>query len=319
MINAVVGIDIGGTSTKIGIVDEHGKCLNINSINTRQYIDFDDFLKCLHGIIQDIIKSYQDVNIQGVGVGAPNGNYFRGTIEHAPNLNWKGIVPLVKKFKKYFPNMPVVLTNDAKAAALGEMLYGGAKKIKNFVAITLGTGLGSGFVLDGQLIYGHNGWAGELGHVNVKKNGRLCRCGNRGCLETYVSATGIKRTFFNLLRKRSLKSDLWNVSFNELTSKMIYDEAKKGDAIALEAFAITGEVLGMKLSDIVAITNPEAIFVLGGLAQAGDLILQPTRKSLEKNLFPIFRGKVRILPSNLKRENAAVLGASALVWNDLKF
>ncbi|MGD0278676.1 MAG: ROK family protein [Smithella sp.] len=319
MINAVVGIDIGGTSTKIGIVDEHGKCLNINSINTRQYVDFDDFLKCLHGIIQDIIKSYQDVNIQGVGVGAPNGNHFRGTIEYAPNLNWKGIVPLVKKFKKYFPDMPVVLTNDAKAAALGEMLYGGAKKMKNFVAITLGTGLGSGFVVDGQLIYGHNGWAGELGHVNVKKNGRLCRCGNRGCLETYVSATGIKRTFFNLLRKRSLKSDLWNVSFNELTSKMIYEEAKKGDAIALEAFAITGEVLGMKLSDIVAITNPEAIFVLGGLAQAGNLILQPTRKSLEKNLFPIFRGKVRILPSNLKRENAAVLGASALVWNDLKF
>jgi len=321
MIKAVVGIDIGGTSTKFGIVDKKGLCLKANSINTGQYIDFDEFLKCLYkGIkgINDMINTiYKDINIQGVGIGAPNGNYYRGTIEHAPNLNWKGIVPFVKKFKKYFPDIPVVLTNDTKAAAIGEMVYGGAKNMKNFVVVTLGTGLGSAFVVDGRLVYGNDGWAGELGHVNFKQNGRTCRCGNQGCLETYVSATGIKRTLFNLLRAGYRKSALRDVAFNELTSKMIYDAPRKGDALAQEAFAITGEILGVKLADVVAITNPEAIFILGGLARAGDMIFKPTRKSMEKNLFPVFRGKVRILPSKLKRENAAVLGAGALVWKEL--
>jgi glucokinase len=318
MINAVVGIDIGGTSTKFGIIDKKGKCLGVNSIHTYPYDKCDKFLEKLYREIQTLIDSLgKEINIKGVGVGAPNANYYRGTIENAPNLNWKGIVPFVKKFKKYFPEIPVVLTNDANAAAIGEMVYGGAKSMKNFVVITLGTGLGSAFIIDGKLVYGHDGLAGELGHVNVEQNGRICRCGNKGCLEAYVSATGIKRTFFNLLCARSQKSDLRHVSFNELTSKMICDAARKGDAIALEAFTITGEILGMKLSDVVAITNPEAIFILGGVAQAGDLIFKPTRQFMEKNLFPVFRGKVKILPSKLKSGNAALLGAGALARKEV--
>ncbi len=318
MIDAVVGIDIGGTSTKFGIVDKDGHCLKANSINTRQYIDFEEFLKSLHDEIRKIIISiYKDINIKGVGVGAPNANYYRGTIENAPNLNWKGIVPFVKKFKQYFMDCPVVLTNDANAAAIGEMFYGGAKHMKNFIIVTLGTGLGSAFVVNGQLIYGYDGHAGELGHVNFKRSGRTCRCGNKGCLETYVSATGIRRTMFKFLRAESAKSALRGVTFKELTSKMIYEAARKGDALALEAFDVTGKMLGRKLADAVAITNPEAIFLLGGLAQAGDLIFEPTRHSLEKNLFPIYRGRVKILPSKLKGENAAVLGAGALAWQEL--
>ena len=318
MINAVVGIDIGGTSTKFGIIDKKGQCLGVNSIRTYQYDKLNKFLEILYKEIQGLNNSLgKEINIKGVGVGAPNGNYYKGTINHPPNLNWKGIVPFVKKFKKYFPDIPVVLTNDANAAAIGEMVYGGAKNMKNIIVITLGTGLGSAFVVDGHLVYGNDGFAGELGHVNVEQNGRICRCCNKGCLEAYVSATGIKRTFFNLLCSRSKKSDLRHVSFNELTSKMIYDAARKGDAVALEAFAITGEILGVKLSDVVAITNPEAIFILGGLAKAGDLIFKPTQQFMEKNLFPVFRGKVKILPSKLKGGNAAVLGAGALAWKEL--
>jgi len=318
MIDAVVGIDIGGTSTEFGIVDKNGHCLKANSINTRQYPDLEEFLKCLHQEIQKIIISiYKDINIMGFGVGAPNANHYRGTIENAPNLNWKGIVPFVKKFKRYFKYCPIVLTNDANAAAIGEMFYGGAKNMKDFVVITLGTGLGSAFVVNGQLVYGHDGHAGELGHVNVKRNGRVCHCGNKGCLETYVSATGIRRTLFNLLRTESSKSALRGVAFNELTSKMICEAARKGDALALKSFDETGKMLGRKLADAVATTNPEAIFLLGGLAKAGDLIFKPTRHSLEKNLFPVYRGKVKILPSKLKRKNAAVLGAAALAWQEL--
>ena len=290
----------------------------MNSINTSQYRNLDKFLENLHQEIQILINSLgKNINIKGVGVGAPNGNYCRGTIEHAPNLNWKGIIPFVKKFKKYFRGIPVVLTNDAKAAAIGEMLYGGAKKMNNFVVITLGTGLGSAFVIDGRLVYGRDGLAGELGHVNFEKNGRICRCGNRGCLETYVSATGIKRTFFDLLCAEAGKSDLRSIDFKELNSKMIYDAARKGDALARKAFAITGKTLGMKLSEVVAIMNPEAIFLLGGLARAGKLIFEPTFESLEKNLFPIFRGKVKLLPSKLKEKNAAILGAAALIQKHL--
>ncbi len=318
MINAVVGIDIGGTFTKFGIIDKKGKCLGVNSIKTYQYDKFDKFSEHLYKEIQGLNDSLgKEINIKGVGVGAPNGNYYRGTIEYAPNLNWKGIIPFVNKFTKYFSDVQVVMTNDANAAAIGEMLYGGAKKMKNFIVITLGTGLGSAFVVDGQLVYGHDGRAGELGHVNVEQNGRICRCGNKGCLEAYVSAKGIKRTFVSLLCARSEKSDLRHVNFNELTSKMIYDAARSGDTIALEAFAITGKILGVKLSDVVAITNPEAIFIMGGLAQAGDIIFKPTQQFMEKNLFHVFRGKVKILPSKLKRENAAVLGAGALAWKEL--
>lgn len=318
MIDAVVGIDIGGTFTKFGIVDKKGECLAAKSFSTTSYGDVDEFQKHLYVEIQAMKNSLnKKINLKGVGVGAPNGNYYRGTIEYPPNLDWKGIIAFAGKFKKYFPGIPIVLTNDAKAAALGEMLYGGARKMKNFIVITLGTGLGSAFVANGQLIYGHDGLAGELGHVNVKQNGRICRCGNRGCLETYVSATGLKKTFFQLLKSRSGKSKLRNLSLGELTSEMICNEAKKGDVLALEAFSITGEILGRKLSDVVAITNPEAIFLLGGLARAGELLFKPVLESLEKNLFPVFRGKVKVLPSKLKGKNSAILGAGALVWNEI--
>ncbi len=318
MVDAVLGIDIGGTFTKFGIVDKNGQCLKDNFINTDKYTDFDEFLDHLYKEIKDLIISFgQETNIMGVGIGAPNGNYYQGTIEHAPNLNWKGIVPFVEKFQKYFPNIPVVLTNDANAAAIGEMIYGGAKNMNNFLVITLGTGLGSGFVVGGNLAYGHDGFAGELGHVNFEQDGRMCGCGKKGCLETYVSATGIKRTLFKLLAERTEKSELRDICFNELTSKMISEAALKGDSIANEAFDITGKILGLKLADAVAITSPEAIFIVGGLAKAGELIFKPTRESMENNLFPVFRGKVKIMPSKLIDTNVAVLGASALAWKEL--
>jgi glucokinase len=318
MTDAVVGIDIGGTFTKVGIVDNQGNCLKDCFTNTDTYTDLDKFQAHLHQEIQSLLNSIgKDINLKGIGIGAPNGNYYKGTIEHAPNLNWKGIVPFVEKFKKYYPEIPVVLTNDANAAAIGEMIYGGAKNMKDFVVVTLGTGLGSGFVVNGNLVYGHDGFAGELGHVNVEVEGRTCGCGKKGCLETYVSATGIKRTLFRLLAERSDKSELRDITFNDLTSKMIYEAAVKGDTIALEAFEETGKILGIKLADVVAVTSPEAIFIFGGLAKAGDLIFKPAKKYMEENLFPIFRNKVKILPSLLQNTNAAVLGASALAWKEL--
>ena len=318
VMNAVVGIDIGGTYTKFGIVDKKGQCLGMKTIATGQFPDVRQFQESLFHEINSLMDALgKDIKIKGIGIGAPNGNYYDGTIKHAPNMKWKGIVPFVKKFKKFYPDIPIVLTNDANAAALGEMIYGSAKNMKNFVVVTLGTGLGSAFVVNGQLVYGSNGLAGELGHVNVEQKGRICRCGNKGCLETYVSANGIKLTFLNLLSEKSNKSILRKMDFNELTSKMICQAAKKGDPIALEAFAITGKILGRKLSDVVAITNPEAIFIMGGLADAGKLILHPVRKYLEKSLFHVFRGTVKILPSKLKGENAAVLGAGALAWREL--
>jgi len=314
MINAAVGIDIGGTFTKFGIVDERGFCLATDFFGTGLYRDVDAFQKHLYEEIQIMARSLnKKIYIRGIGVGAPNGNYFHGTIEHAPNLNWRGIIPFTKKFRKYFPGISVVLTNDAKAAAIGEMVYGGAKKMKNFIAVTLGTGLGCAFVADGCLVYGHEGRAGELGHVNARRNGRLCRCGNRGCLETYVSAAGIKKTFFTLLKAKTGKSVFRNKGFQDLTSEMICHAAREGDSLALEAFSRTGEILGMKLSEAVAMTNPEAIFLSGGLARAGELIFKPTLESLEKNLFPVFRGTVKLLPSKLMDRNAAILGAAALV------
>lgn len=318
MTEVVIGIDIGGTFTKFGIVDRDGNCLKENFTSTDKYTEFDVYLEHLHTEIEELIGSInEDISIKGVGIGAPNGNYYQGTIEHAPNLNWKGIIPFVERLKEYFPGLPVVLTNDANAAAIGEMIYGGAKNMDNFIVITLGTGLGSGIVVSGNVVYGHDGFAGELGHVNVKHRGRFCGCGKRGCLETYVSATGIKRTVFKLLAEMVETSELRDISFNDLTAKMISEAAKKGDKIALEAFEITGRILGVKIADAVACTSPEAIFVFGGLSQAGELIFQPTIKNMEENLFPIYKGKVKVLPSQLQDANAAVLGASALAWKEL--
>lgn len=319
MTEVVIGIDIGGTFTKYGIVDREGQCLSENFTSTDKYSEFEVYLENLHTEITETLSQIKKpIQIKGIGIGAPNGNYYRGVIENAPNLNWKGTIPLVDKLKEYFPSLPIVMTNDANAAAIGEMIYGGAKGMKDFIVITLGTGLGSGIVVDGNVVYGNDGFAGELGHINVKHNGRECGCGKKGCLETYVSATGIKRTVFKLLTERVAESELRKYSYDELTSKMISEAAKKGDKIALEAFEITGRILGVKLADSVAFTSPEAIFLFGGLAKAGDILIEPTKKYMEENLFPIYRGKVKVIPSGLQETSAAILGASALAWKELQ-
>ncbi|MBA7633748.1 Glucokinase [subsurface metagenome] len=319
MTDYVIGIDIGGTFTKYGIVDKDGHCLKENFISTDKYTDFDVYLENLNTEIEETISTLGNpVAIKAIGIGAPNGNYYRGTIENAPNLNWKGTIQFVEKLREYYPVIPIVLTNDANAAALGEMIYGGAKNMKNFIVITLGTGLGSGIVVDGNLVYGHDGFAGELGHMNVKHRGRDCGCGKKGCLEAYVSATGIKRTVFKIMTERVIESELRNISFEDLTSKMISEAAKKGDQIAIEAFELTGRILGVKLADAITCTSPEAIFLFGGLAKAGDLLLKPTKQYMEKNLFPVYRGKVKLLLSDLTETNAAILGASALAWKELQ-
>jgi len=226
------------------------------------------------------------------------------------------VIPLANLIKKYY-DVPVAVTNDANAAALGEMIYGGAKNMKNFIVITLGTGLGSGIVVNGNLVYGHDGFAGELGHIVAIDNGRQCGCGKRGCLETYASASGIKRTVFDLLADCTEESDLRNITFDDLTAEMISGAAAKGDKIAIKAFEITGKILGRNLANAVAFSSPEAIFLFGGLAKAGELIFKPTKEHMEKNLLKIFRGKVKLLPSGLQDKNAAVLGASGLIWSEL--
>lgn len=318
MADVVLGIDIGGTFTKFGIVNKEGQCLKDGFMSTDKYSNFDIYLENLHTEIEETISEIQEeINLVGIGIGAPNGNYYKGTVENAPNLNWEGVVPVVESLKSYYPNIPVVLTNDANAAAIGEMIYGGAKGLDNFIVITLGTGLGSGIVVDGNIVYGHDGFAGELGHINVKHRGRVCGCGKNGCLETYVSATGIKRTVFKLLAERFDESDLRSISYNDLTAKMISEAAKKGDKIALEAFELTGRILGVKLADAVAITSPKKIFLFGGLANAGELIFEPTRRHMNESLFPVFKGKIEIEASQLQETNAAVLGASALAWKEL--
>ncbi len=319
MKDVVIGIDIGGTFTKFGIVDRDGNCLKENFTSTDKYTEFEVYLEHLHTEIEELINPFKNqIEIKGIGIGAPNGNYYNGTIENAPNLNWKGLINFVDSFKKYFPGLPVRLTNDANAAAIGEMIYGGAKGMDNFIVITLGTGLGSGIVVNGNVVYGHDGFAGELGHLNVKHRGRECGCGKRGCLETYVSATGIKRTVFKLLAERIEKSELRDISYNDLTAKMIAEAAKKGDKIALQAFELTGRILGVKLADSVTFSSPEAIFIFGGLAKAGDLIFEPTIRYMEENLMYVYKGKIKVLPSQLEGANAAVLGASALAWRELE-
>lgn len=313
----VIGIDIGGTYTKYGLVDQAGRVYAENSISTHEHKDINSFLKVLHKAIMgssEILKD--DLKIRGIGIGAPNGNYYTGTIEYAPNLNWKGKIPLADMLGEYF-NVPVVLTNDANAAALGEMMYGSARNMEHFIVVTLGTGLGSGIVVNGNVVYGHDGFAGEMGHITAVENGRQCGCGRKGCLETYASATGIRRTVYELLANRTEDSELRSIAGNELTAKMIAQEAGKGDKIALKAFDLTGRTLGRCLADAVAYTSPEAIFLFGGLAKAGNLLFKPVREYLEKNLLPIFRNKVKVLPSGLMDTNAAVLGAASLIWKEL--
>jgi len=315
-----VGVDIGGTNTVFGLVNREGKILIDDAIKTTHYDEIEVYIAALYEKIMVATKKLGNgMEIVGYGVGAPMGNINKGTIEHAAGLPFKGIVPFAEIFKRHTP-LPVILTNDANAAAVGEMIYGGAKEMKNFVVITLGTGLGSGIVIDGKLVYGNDGFAGELGHTTIRpgQSNRDCGCGKKGCLETYVSATGLKRSLLKIMADSLESSELRKYSFEELNAKIIHDEAVKGDYLAKEAFLHTGRMLGFKLADVVAHTNPEAIFLFGGLALAEDLIFEPAKEYMDENLLSIYKGKVKLLASSLSAQNAAVLGASSLVWSLLE-
>ena len=311
----VVGMDIGGTNTVFGIVDSRGHVLNSDSIKTQSYEKIEDYVEAVAQKLLPLIDAVGGIEkIKGIGVGAPNGNYYNGTIEFAPNLPWKGIIPLAKLFEERI-GAPTTLTNDANAAAIGEMTYGAARGMKDFIMITLGTGVGSGIVVNGQLVYGHDGFAGELGHVIVRReNGRMCGCGRKGCLETYCSATGVARTAREFLVARSEPSLLREIPAEEIVSKDVYDAAVKGDKMAQEIFEFTGHLLGEALADFIAFSSPEAIVLFGGLAKSGDYIMKPIQKGIDDNVLKIFAGKTKLLASELKDADAAVLGASALGW-----
>ncbi len=311
----VAGIDIGGTNSAFGLVDESGVIHAEAKISTAAYPDVDRYQEELYIAIRKLLDTLPfPYEVIGVGIGAPNSSFYKGTIENAPNLPWKGIVPFVDKFRRFFPDLPILMTNDAKAAAIGEMTYGGAKGMRDFIVITLGTGLGSGFVVNGRLLLGHDSFAGELGHMIVNRTGRICGCGRKGCLETYVSATGIKRTIFKLLADHTEPSAFRKLSYDDLTAEMITKAALEGDPLAVEAYEYTGMLLGQALADAVTITSPEAIFLFGGLARAGKFIFEPTKKYMEMHMMSNFRNKVKLLPSGVDGMNAAVLGAAALIW-----
>ncbi len=312
----VMGIDIGGTNTVFGIVDARGHVVASDSIKTRKHANFDDYIQELHAGAERLIKlNDAEGKIQGIGIGAPNANYYTGEIVNPPNLPWGPIIPLAETVSKAFGGIPVAVTNDANAAALGEMTYGAARGMKDFIMITLGTGVGSGIVVNGQVVYGHDGNAGELGHVIMKRNnGRVCGCGRTGCLEAYCSATGVARTAREFLEIRTEPSILRNLDIEDITSKDVYDAAMAGDAIAKDVFDYTGKILGEALADMIVFSSPQAIILFGGLAKSGELLLRPLQESLEKNIMPIFKGKTKVIISELKESDAAVLGASALGW-----
>lgn len=313
----VLGMDIGGTNADFAFIDLKGNIIYKNSIPTNEFETASSLVQMVKEISEATLKDLKErYVIRGIGIGAPNGNYYRGTIEYAPNMKWKGIIPLAQYFKMAF-GVPCFLTNDANAAAIGEMMFGKAKNINDFIMITLGTGLGSGIVSNGNLIYGHDGFAGELGHVIVKENGRQCGCGRKGCLETYASVTGIKRTVVRMLEGNHYTSELEDIGFNQLSGKMIESAALNGDQVALEAFKFTGSVLGKALANAVAFSSPQLIVLFGGLAQAGELIVKPTKLAMEKNLLRIYKSKVPIIISGLKGNEAALLGAAALAWKEL--
>lgn len=313
----VLGIDIGGSFTKAGLVTKEGTIVSKTVFKTEAQKPFQDFMKRLELEVATLIsESGPDIEIISVGVGAPNANPYTGQIENPPNLRWGSAIPISKSIKVAF-NLPVSLANDANAAALGEMLYGAAKGMKNFVTLTLGTGLGSGLVVDGKLVIGEHGAAGELGHINVYANGRSCNCGLQGCLETYASVTGIKRTVFELISSMREDSPLRRLSFEELTGTAISDAALNGDIIALKAFEKTGEILGGKMADTVAHVDPEAFILSGGLSKAGEILLNPIKTSMENNLFNAYKGKVNILLSKATSADA-VLGPAALAWTELE-
>lgn len=310
-----IGIDLGGTGTKFGIVDKHGNVLFSGEMSTKKHINIETFIDELYDLLSGLIVQAGGIGrIRGIGIGAPNGNYYNGTIEYAPNLPWKGIIPLARLISEKF-HLPVTLTNDANAAAIGEMMYGAAKGMRDFIMITLGTGVGSGIVANGQLIYGHDGFAGELGHTIIIPDGRMHQgTGKKGSLESYASATGVRLTTLEMLENSKEESILRTVDKDKLDSKAVYEAAIKGDKLALEIFEFTGKVLGLALANAVMFSSPEAIVLFGGLTKAGDFILKPTRKHMEENLIQIFQNKIKILVSHLKESDAAILGASALVW-----
>lgn len=310
-----LGIDIGGTNTVFGLVDRRGSIKYRGAISTGRHQTVDAFIDDLYEAVSPAFEQVGGIqNIKGIGVGAPNGNYYKGTIEYAPNLNWKGIVPITDLITQKF-NLPSALTNDANAAAVGEMMYGAAKGMKDFIVITLGTGVGSGIVANGNLILGHDGFAGELGHTIIIPEGRLhWGTGAKGSLEAYCSATGVRLTAIEMLGNSSETSLLRDFSYEDINSKVVYDCAVQEDALANRVYQFTGDVLGKALANFIMFSSPEAIILFGGLCKAGDLILNPTIKAMEENLLPIFQNKVKLIFSELKEADAAILGASALVW-----
>jgi glucokinase len=311
-----IGIDIGGTTTKFGVVDAKGTILEQDRIPSNEHEFVEDFIESLFVKLTPMMKKVGGIsNFIGIGIGAPNGNIYSGTIEYAPNLRWKGIIPIAKLVEEKF-GLPTKLTNDANAAAVGEMMYGCTKSMKHFITITLGTGVGSGIVIDGKIVVGHDGFAGELGHTIIRPGGRIHKStGMKGSLESYASATGVRETAIELLTAYPERESLLrNYRINELTSETVYQCALQGDTIANEIFEFTGQILGESLANFVMFSSPEAIVLFGGLTKAGNLLLNPTRKHMEENLLPIFRNKVKIIFSELKESDAAILGASALIW-----
>ena len=316
MRKVVVGIDVGGTNTKVGVVSMNGEIITRGEMDTRKNgADFSLYISDLQNLIDSLVSSVDNLQLMGIGIGAPNGNSREGTLEQAPNLEWKGVVPFCSTLKTRFSNIPINLTNDANAAAMGEMIFGAARGYSDFISITLGTGVGSGIVSGGNLIDGHDGFAGEIGHTIVYPGGRECGCGRFGCLETYLSASGIVRTAFELMVNHKRNSVLSKIPFSLMTSKDVYNAADQGDWLARQVFIKSGETLGLKLADIVATLSPKAFFVVGGVASAGDLLIKPTRASLEENLLSIYKNKVEVLPSGLPGIDVAILGAAALVMN----
>ena len=311
----VIGIDMGGTNTAFGIVDARGNVIASDSIKTGKHSNFDDYVDELHTEISRIIAAADaEGKINGIGIGAPNANYYTGMIADGVNLPWPTPIPLADKISGKF-GIPCIVTNDANAAAIGEMTYGAARGMKDFIMITLGTGVGSGIVVNGQMVYGHDGFAGELGHVIMKRNnGRMCGCGRTGCLEAYCSATGVARTAREFLEIRGEESKLRDMPIEDITSKDVFDAAMAGDKLAKEIFDYTGKILGEALADFTAFSAPEAFVIFGGLAKSGDLIMNPIKAGFEKNVLPLWRDKVKILFSEMKEADAAILGASALGW-----
>ena len=317
MKEVVAGIDIGGTNTVFVLVDDEGNILHETRLKTTDYPEINNYVSALTTGINSLMKGNSDLKLRAIGIGAPNANYHKGTIELAPNLAWKGIVPLADLMKRKI-DVPVSMTNDANAAAIGEMIFGGAKNMKNFIVLTLGTGLGSGIVINGDVVYGHTGLAGELGHTIVIPEGRDCGCGRQGCLETYASATGLVRTVLYMLSEMREESSLREIPASELSSKKIVEAAAQKDPVAVEALDYTAKILALGIVNAVSFSSPEAIFLFGGLARAGELLFAPTREYVDQNIQSIFKGTVKILPSGVPENYAAVLGAAALAWNELK-